>query len=426
MPADSNATVLVNGKASKAGTETSETRNGQVHTVIAMQEELLKPLLAQEKGEGTEIAIVFEKKADVWTVELNDTLIREMASRKAALRMEAGGASYLVPAEQLAKNAELQSLSEQAGAGKVRIRLEIGLPDAAKTEQIKQTAAKGGYTFVIPPVSFRTLYMAGERNGELERFGAYVERTILLPDSATESGKVTGLVIAANGSIGPVPARMSAIGGKKAVVIRSMAGSGIFAVVNASAAAFADTDRHWALEAIRDLGSRGMISGTGEGVFEPDRSMTRAEFAAIAVKALGLPGRGRETGSRFSDVDAAAWYTPYIQTAYEYGLISGHEDGSFGPQRTISREQAITIIGRAMDLTGLRMHVTDEETQRLLASFADAERIAGYARTGIAEGVKAGLVSGKGENTFAPADPMTRAEVATIVQRLLHRSGLID
>ncbi|NOV00588.1 S-layer homology domain-containing protein [Paenibacillus planticolens] len=426
FPPSATANVLVNGKVVSAGMENTISTGGRVNTVITIQAEPLKQLLLKEKGDNAEISVVFDKKSDIWTVELNDEVMREMGERKAALRLEIGGAVYRIPAVELAKNAALQSLSKRAASGDVRVRIEIAAPEEAKAKQLEQAAASGGYSFVAPPMVFHASYITGDNVGELGHFNTYVERTLILPDNAPDTGKLAGVTITTDGAISPVATQTTRIGGKRAVVIRSMASNGTFAVVRSSGTSFGDVEQHWAQEAIRDLSSRWMISGTGAGKFEPDRSMTRAEFAAIAVKALGLPGKDGSAGKVFSDVNAADWYAPYIQRAYEYGLISGHEDGTFSPLDTISREQATTIIARAIHLSGLEVRVTDDEAEQLLAGFADAGRISGYAKAGIAQSVKAGLVSGKGDGIFSPADPMTRAEVVTILRKLLQKSALID
>ncbi|TBL79546.1 S-layer homology domain-containing protein [Paenibacillus thalictri] len=423
--AGSTSNILVNGKAASIGSENTESTGGKVNTVMTVQEDALKKLLLQEKGNQPEIAVVFDKKSDIWTVELTGVLIREIADRKAVLRIENGAASYRIPAEQLSQEAYIPKIGSPTVTGDVRVRIEIASLEEAEARQLEQAATSGGYSFVAAPTAFHATYILGNYVGKLGPFNAFVERTLPLPEYGAGAGKLAAVMIAPDGSISPVPAQTVRSGGKSAVVIRSMASNGVFAVVS-SGTAFNDVGQHWAQEAIRDLGSRFIISGTGESQFEPDRSMTRAEFAAIAVKALGLPDREGSTESRFPDVKAEDWYAPYIQNAYRYGLISGLADGSFGPQDTINREQAMTIIARVMNLTGIQLGVVDGEAEQLLAGFTDADRISGYAKAGIAASVKAGLVSGKSEGAIAPADPMTRAEVATILRKLLQKSGLID
>jgi hypothetical protein len=158
-------------------------------------------------------------------------------------------------------------------------------------------------------------------------------------------------------------------------------------------------------------------------MFEPDRDITRAEFAAIIVRALGMKPVSR--ADLFDDVFDTDWFCGYITTAYEAGLVSGYGNGAFGPMDKISREQAMTIIARTMGITGLENEIAIGELESLSLEYDDWEKSSLWAKTGIAKCVNAGLVSGKGGKMLAPKDNITRAEVAALVRRLLQKSDLI-
>jgi hypothetical protein len=115
------------------------------------------------------------------------------------------------------------------------------------------------------------------------------------------------------------------------------------------------------------MGSRLIVSGTGNNNYEPDREITRAEFATIVVRALGL--RAGSGTSQFPDVTNNSWYAGFIQTAVEYGLINGYETGNFGPNDAITREQAMTIIARAMNQTKLNTSFSSDQIALTLEAF---------------------------------------------------------
>jgi len=166
-----------------------------------------------------------------------------------------------------------------------------------------------------------------------------------------------------------------------------------------------------------------VVTGVGNNRYEPDRNITRAEFAAIVVRALGL-----DTGMRnssFTDVSSSEWYYGYIQTAVGYGIITGYGDGTYGPNDTITREQAMTMIARAMKLTKLAPKLTDTQIASLLGTYTDASGVSTYARESIAACIDTGVVLGRPDNTVAPKAPITRAEVAVIVERMIKKSSLI-
>ena len=166
-----------------------------------------------------------------------------------------------------------------------------------------------------------------------------------------------------------------------------------------------------------------VVTGDGSSAYEPDRSITRAEFAAIVVRAMGL--QKGTTESAFGDVTLTDWFNGYVGTATAYSLITGYNSTSYGPNDTITREQAMTIIARAMKLTGLSVSLTDSETSALLAKYTDGASVSDFAKTSAAICLKSGVVTGSSETSLSPKAYVTRAEVAVMVQRLLQKSGLI-
>ncbi|MEN6326387.1 MAG: S-layer homology domain-containing protein, partial [Syntrophomonas sp.] len=256
---------------------------------------------------------------------------------------------------------------------------------------------------------------------EVSKFNTYIERTIALPEGADPNKITTGIVVKPDGSTYHVPTRVALIDGKYYVVINSLTNSTYTVVWHPIE--FSDVKNHWAKEAINDMGSRMIVSGVDQENYAPDQDITRAEFAAIMVKSLGLaPGTGE---TRFSDVENSKWYCEYIKTASSYDIIYGYGDKTFGPNDTITREQVMTIIARVMKITGLDCSLADGEAEKLLQTYSDSADASGYARESIAACLKTGLVSGKSVDTMAPKDNISRAETAVMVQRLLQKSDLI-
>lgn len=187
--------------------------------------------------------------------------------------------------------------------------------------------------------------------------------------------------------------------------------------------AFTDIKGHWAENAINNMSANGIISGYADGTFRPRENITRAEFAAIIVRALGLDtviGAGS-----FSDISSSDWCFSYIETATAHKLINGYANGKFGAKNMITREQAMTILARAMALTDLDAELTEEETTTLLNGYTDAAQISEYAEAGLAACLKNGIISGKGNGILAPGDKMTRAEVTFAVYNLLVKANLL-
>ena len=103
-------------------------------------------------------------------------------------------------------------------------------------------------------------------------------------------------------------------------------------------------------------------------------------------------------------------FAGYIAAAVEAGLVRGYEDGTFRPERAVTREEAITILARGLGLP---------EPSGEMPGFADASEISPWAAESVASAVSAGLVRGYPDNTFRPGRTVTRAECAVLVYRAL-------
>ncbi|OCT11173.1 hypothetical protein A8709_05685 [Paenibacillus pectinilyticus] len=420
-PVGSTVDVLVNGKAETAGLETASTNGAVVTSTISVNEEVMGKLLDQQ-GQQAAITIQFKNRSDIAIGELSAELLQKMANKNADLIVDNGTTRYRIPAQQLA----LKAISAKLGANvafkdiSVHIEMRASWPEQAK--KLANAATAGGFGIMAPPVSFKVTYIYGEKIYELADFSSYVERSVRLASEAEASKVTTGVVMDDDGSIHHVPTQIRRVDGQIYAIIRTVSSSGVFALI-ANPVSFTDVTSHWAQNVINEMGSRMIVGGVGNQQFQPNRDITRAEFTAIVVKALGI--KANAGSSAFHDVQASDWYAPYLQAATQYGIISGYANGDFGGSDAISREQAMTIIARAMQLTGLETQLAAGEADQLLAGFTDASQASDYAKAGIAASLKLGLVSGRTDALMAPGDNMTRAEVAAIIQKLLQKSGLI-
>lgn len=285
---------------------------------------------------------------------------------------------------------------------------------------METTASRNSYQIVVKPVEFSITCTYSGKTVDVSNFNGYVERTVAIPDGIDPSRITTGIVLNADGTFSHVPTAIIVIGGKYYAKINSLTNSTYSVIWNP--VQFADVSNSWARDAINNMGSRLIVTGIGSNNFAPGRDITRAEFAAILVRALGLrPGTGTNS---FNDVKADNWFSGYVETAVQYSIVTGFGDGTFRPGESITREQAMVMIARAMAITELDPALSGSEAVALLSGFTDAPETSGYAESGIAACLKTGVVNGK-DGLIAPKDDITRAEAAVMVQRLLQKSGLI-
>ena len=172
----------------------------------------------------------------------------------------------------------------------------------------------------------------------------------------------------------------------------------------------------WATESIEYLTKKNVLSGVGDGKFEPNRAITREEFVKILVEALNVPVE--QTDRTFADVSKDAWYYDCVMRAYANGLILGVDYDNFGVGVPITREQLCTMIYRAMNLRNLKV-----ETDESLPNIADYEEISDYATDAVNSLYRANIVNGVGDSEFAPGGVATRAMAAKVVYEVLRRSS---
>ncbi|WP_181438758.1 S-layer homology domain-containing protein [Paenibacillus sambharensis] len=177
-------------------------------------------------------------------------------------------------------------------------------------------------------------------------------------------------------------------------------------------ASFKDVTKAWAKEAVEALAARGVVSGMGEGRFNPEGQVTRAEFITMLMNLFELTDPYSSTS--LSDVKAGAWYYEEIATAYQLGIIGGRPDGSFGVNEAVTRQDMAVMAYKAARYAQLELRGQGEA-----AAFADAASISPYAEQAVKAMQTAGVINGMGNGEFAPKAYATRAQAAVIIHKLL-------
>ncbi|MFE6796268.1 S-layer homology domain-containing protein [Paenibacillus chitinolyticus] len=422
VPANDGADILVNGKTERAGTVKSTEVNGQsVLTVTVDPKKLDEKLASEGQHAVVTIPLAKDKKADVLIGELTGQMVKSMEQKQAVVKISFGDVTYTIPAEQINVSALSDQLGKPSALDDIKVRIEVAAPSKETLKVVENSAASGNFTLVAPAINFAVTGTYGGATVEVSRFNAYVERTIAIPDGVDPGKITTGVVVEADGTVRHVPTRIVNVDGRYFAKINSLTNSTYSVIWHPIE--FRDVAGHWAQNAVNDMGSRMVVSGVENGTFNPDTAITRAEFAAIMVRALGL--KQEKASAPFSDVNATDWYSAAVQTAYAHKLIGGFEDGTFRPSDKITREQAMVIMAKAMKTTGLRDKLPSKEAAELLAPYADAAATAEWAKSGVADCLQGAIFAGRTATELAPKASITRAEVAAIVQRLLQKSELI-
>ena len=181
----------------------------------------------------------------------------------------------------------------------------------------------------------------------------------------------------------------------------------------APAPAFTDTAKHWAKDNIDFVASRDLISGTSATTFAPNTAITRADFLMALGRLSGADVSIYKTSS-FTDVKSTDTAMPYIEWAVGCKIVSGYGNGKFGPTDLITREQMAVMMQNYAKATGYKLPASVAAV-----TFSDIAKISAYAKEAVKAIQQAGIMQGKGSNTFDPQGNATRGEASTILRRFV-------
>ncbi len=183
------------------------------------------------------------------------------------------------------------------------------------------------------------------------------------------------------------------------------------AVSAANGAGFPDMpdETYWSYDALVSAVENGLLRGSN-GNLNPKSNLTRAQMAAIVNRAFGAEAKSDISG--FSDVAKSDWFFEDVAKAVRMGTFTGTGGGKMSPNNPISREQAFTVVARALKLEG-----GDES---VLSRFSDAGDISLYARGPIAAMTAAGYVNGSG-GKVNPRSTITREEFAQVFHNVIKK-----
>lgn len=169
----------------------------------------------------------------------------------------------------------------------------------------------------------------------------------------------------------------------------------------------------WYYDAVKFCVQRGIFVGASDTTFEPTAPTTRAMVVTVLGRLANIDIDSFDKSS-FEDVPVGTWYSPYVEWAMQNNIVYGYGNGNFGPQDLITREQTCAIIARYCKYANIELHQINQEI-----TFVDDSQISQWAREDVKKAQMAGLIYGGNNNMFAPLGEANRAQVASILMRLI-------
>ncbi|MCZ8512539.1 S-layer homology domain-containing protein [Paenibacillus filicis] len=411
---DSSSTTSPGGSTGgPAGGSTGSTSSSAVQVTAGSDGKVDATALANAFASSTSVQVnISGDKAQLPASALLDAA----GKSGAAVTIVSDKGTYTLPLSVL----KLDALAKALGVDVKDLTIVVSITKAsgdAVTGIANAAAALGGNT-IADAIDFNVTAAGKDGKSISVGFGTtYVSRT-LNATKAIDGKKATGALY--NETTKKLSFVPSTFDGKVATLKRN--GNSIYTVVENNKS-FDDLANHWAKADVELLANKLVVEGVSDKKFDADRNISRAEFAALVVRSLGLTSVS--TDSKFKDVKAGAWYADSVSTAVYAGIINGYEDNTFRPDAQITREELAAMVVRALNYAGVKSDVNAIQAANVLAKFKDANKIV-WAQNEIAAAVQAGIINGLTDDTIGSANQATRAQSATMLKRFLSAANFIN
>ncbi|MGI2296725.1 Ig-like domain-containing protein [Paenibacillus sp. GXUN7292] len=330
-----------------------------------------------------------------------------------------GDASYELPLKGL-NFAELSRYNNGSGiSNEVVISIDEGT--STFTSDLTRAISNSKATMIAGPVYYEVAVMNGSSRKEITSFGSYVTRTISTSSSVNYSQTAAVWVDPVTGLLTYVPTLFKQDGNRTIAVFKRQ-GNSAYALVR-NTATFTDIAKHWSAEDVLMMSRKFIVEGYSATKFEPQKQITRGEFATYVAKGLGLEG-DRTAAAKFKDVNANTVMGAYIGAAAKAGIVNGKTTTTFKPNDPIKREEMAAMMMRAAKVAG----ITDKLPQSVdtyLSVYSDRSKISAYAKTDMANAIYLGIINGKTKTTLSPQTNATRAEGTVMIRRLLEKAEFL-
>ncbi|WP_165452623.1 cadherin-like beta sandwich domain-containing protein [Paenibacillus thalictri] len=356
------------------------------------------------------------------------SILTELAAKNADfyLEIKTPYGSYQVPANLALLIPELPDLlaKNELQAGDASFRITLTDKSSDKNMQVAIANAWPNGKVLGPVVDFRIDIVnakSGLTIGTADKFNQALTRWIPLSNNATGLPKLWGAFRyhEATKKFEFVPARKLKQDGVWYAAIRSYTNSVYVALANT--ASFADVEQHWSKASIEFAAAKGLVEGIGEGQFDPDKIVTRAEFTVMLVRSLRR-GYFAAGSTGYADVKSGVWYSDVVAQAQELGLLDFVSGERFNPDQPLTRMEMASMLAAAIHLDHLP--VTTESVS--LDNYKDMESVEADYLKDIRLMIKLQIMTGTAEDTFSPQGQATRAQAVTVLIRTLQALGMVD
>ncbi|KRE58386.1 S-layer homology domain-containing protein [Paenibacillus sp. Soil750] len=416
---DTSKNVVKPTKDAKGHVTNNVTQDGP-----ALIDALKKAAAQDNHGDAPIVFIPFNNPTDeavVFNISLSVLATAATTMPNAIISLQTNDGEYSLPLSII----DFTSLAQSLGTTSANINIQIHISTVNKdiNAKIKTDAQDISSSQQGSAIEFSITAEGNGKTVELNNFGStYVDRTIVLTIPIDAIHATVVLYDPTTGQFSFVPALFEKQSDGSTKVTFKRNGNSIYTVLS-STKSFDDVSKHWAKADIELMANKLIVKGATDTSFAPDNNITRAEFTALLVRALGLTS---DTASAtFTDVISSDWFAGSVGAAVKAKLVSGFEDNSFKPNDTITREQMAVMIASAIKAAGKK--VADPTTSsKFLASFDDRGSISSWAQVAVSQSIEAKIISGMTDTTLVPSANASRAQAVVMLKRLMQYVDFIN
>ncbi|GBF74398.1 hypothetical protein PA598K_02741 [Paenibacillus sp. 598K] len=409
-----NHTVIL-----KVSSTIEKTEDGRTVSTTTVDPADLQKAIESLKATSGKPTIIIEVpgNGETTNVLLGAGMIAELQAQvpSALVSARVDNVTYDLPVKAL----DLPAMAEKLGAEVEEMNVNVTIDKVSRSSltTIERAANQSGLRPISEAVDFHVTAEAYGNTTSVDDFGdVYVSRTITISE---KTNSATGVLYnPTSGTFSFVPTTFQTGEDGTTIATLKRTGNSIYTVVQFTKT-FEDLNGHWAKADVELLASKLVVKGRSDDRFEPEQELTRAEFATLLVRAMGI---SEDDTSRFSDVQSTDWFAGAVNAAAKAGFIDGLEEATFGPRVNITREQMAVMIIRAMRFAGQQPTANIED----LSVFTDSSFISDWASDAVARSVSAGLIYGKTTTTFSPKENASRAEATVMLKRMLQALQFIN
>ncbi|MGI9861605.1 S-layer homology domain-containing protein [Moorella naiadis] len=446
----------------------------------------LAALVSRKGREIDTYTLAGREAADGFVARIPAIVLEQMARQNpaASLELQAALATWRLPVRSLDVSTIAGSLGTNLDNLFLDFRIQrlslarvlsAGAVEQGRAEPGLPTSGDGRGELLAGPVFFAVQGVDGSGQSiALPGFPTYTSRSINLAGTPDPEAAAAVLYDPVRRDLRPVPVVFTFTEGRAVAVVKHR-GNGIYFIFKHHQA-FPDLADHWARRDVAKLASRLIVAGREKQNFDPEEPVTRAEFTALLVRALGLSGG--ETGAEKANLPDVTghWAAAAINTGAAAGLVQGYDDGTFRPDAAISRQEIAALLVRAIRYAssslvtpggavasapvgsspidagdagiinptrsnpdywnsaspiryadaGIGAGIDITKPGGLLPRFSDSQEIAPWAREAVAISIAAGIIHSDTQDRLKPGNSATRAEAAVMLARTLKLLQLIN